>query len=341
MARAAANGSLRHPPLSFPGKDRIMPAAARNPVGATGAVRLTDRIGSTPLIDFGSLVKGLDGKSIRGKAEWFNPGGSVKDRPAFRIIREAELAGDLRPGKTILDASSGNTGIAYAWIGAALGYPVRLVVPANASPSRKRLLAAYGARVTYTDPLGGMDAAIDRAHELFVADPDTYFYANQYCNPANWMAHYDSTALEIWRQSSGSITHFVAGLGTSGTFVGTVRRLKALNPDIVAVSVEPDGPFHGIEGLKHMASSLVPGIYDPGLADVRLCIRTEDAEAMARRVAREEGALVGTSAGAALAACVEIARGLPRDRAAHIVTVLGDGGDRYLEDPQRGAIDKT
>lgn len=317
-----------------------MSAPARNPGGATGAVRLTDRIGSTPLVSLPRLAGGGP-VMLYGKAEWFNPGGSVKDRPAFRMIREAELTGDLRPGKIILDASSGNTGIAYAWIGAALGYSVRLVVPANASPQRKRVLEAYGAAVTYTDPLAGIDGAIETARAIHAADPDTYFYPNQYCNPANWRAHYDTTALEIWQQTGAGITHFVAGLGTSGTFVGTARRLKTLNPRIVCISVEPDASFHGIEGLKHMASAGVPGIYDPGVADVRMGVRTEEAVAMVRRVAREEGVFVGTSSGAALAACMEIAGGLPRDREACIVTILADSGERYLDEhPSREADER-
>jgi cysteine synthase B len=297
------------------------------------ATRVADRIeniGRTPLMRLSSLTHEFPGISIYGKAEWFNPGGSVKDRAAARIIVDAETTGALHPGKTIIDATSGNTGIAYAWIGAARGYPVRLVVPFNAGQERKQILRTYGAEITYTDPTLGMEGAIDEAVRLYREDRDTYFYADQYGNPANWRAHYDGTAREIWDQTDGTITHFVAGVGTSGTFVGTTRRLKTLNPSIKCVSVEPEGPFHGLEGLKHMTGDGVPGIYDRHLADHAVYVRTEDAYRMARRLAQEERLLVGPSSGAALVASVELARVLRKSRRACIVTILCDSGERYL-----------
>ncbi|MEE9270347.1 MAG: cysteine synthase family protein [Candidatus Krumholzibacteria bacterium] len=290
------------------------------------------RIGHTPLLKLESVSRLFTGVSIHAKAEWYNRGGSVKDRAAHRMLLEAELTGALRDGKTILDATSGNTGISYAWIGAVKGYPVRLVVPENVGTDRKRILQAYGAEVIYTDPLLGVDGAIEKARSLYAGEPAKYFYADQYRNPANWKAHYDHTAVEIWEQTGGALTHFVAGLGTSGTFVGTARRLKSLSPGIRCISVEPDGPFHGLEGLKHMGSAVVPAIYDESLADEKRQVRTEDAYAMARTLAREEGLLVGPSGAAAVTACVEIADELPKHRQALIVTVLPDSGDRYLSE---------
>ena len=235
-----------------------------------------------------------------GKAEWYNPGGSVKDRAAARIVAEARRAGKLAPGKILLDSTSGNTGIAYAMLGAALGFPVTLCVPENVSPERKRILQAYGANIIYTDPAEGSDGAIKIARQLAERHPDLYFYADQYSNDANWRAHYDTTANEIWQQTEGRITHFVAMLGTTGTFVGTTRRLKDLNPTIHCISLQPDSAFHGIEGAKHLPSAIVPRIYDASLADQNLEIATEDAHAMARRLAREQGLLVGVSAAAAI-----------------------------------------
>src|SRR5215470_16862958 len=239
-------------------------AAMKSIVYGTGPLA---RVGNTPLIRFERLTREWPHIQILGKAEWTNPGGSVKDRAAFNIIETALRSGALRPGKRLLDATSGNTGIAYAMIGAARGIPVTLCVPANVSLERKRILTAYGAEVIWTDPLEGSDGAIRKAQELYAANPDKYFYADQYSNHANWQAHYYGTAEEIWSQTQGAVTHFVAGLGTSGTFVGTTRRLKELNPAIRAISFQPDSAFHGLEGLKHMPTAIVPKIYDPSLAD--------------------------------------------------------------------------
>lgn len=299
------------------------------PDGGT-AVGLIAQIGHTPLIHVGSVEREFDHVSILGKAEWYNPGGSVKDRAALRMIVEAELTGRLFAGKTILDATSGNTGIAYAWIGAAKGYPVHLVLPNNVGPERKRLLAAHGAKMTFTDPLAGMDGAIDHARRLFEEHPERYFYPDQYSNAANWKAHYDGTAVEIWEQTSGRITHFVAGLGTSGTFMGCTRRLKALAPGVTCVSVQPDNAFHGIEGLKFMDAVCKPRIYDSRLADDNVFIKTEDAYTMARRLVREDGLFVGVSAAAVVAACRELAGRIPPGEGACIVGILGDSGEKYL-----------
>lgn len=280
-----------------------------------------------------SLVRGVRGIELYAKAEWYNPGGSVKDRAAAAIIADAEKAGVLT-GRRLLDATSGNTGIAYAMLGAAKKVPVTLCVPSNVSLERKRILAAYGAEVLWTDPAEGSDGAIRKAQELAAARPDLYYYADQYSNPANWRAHYFGTAVEIWQQTEGRVTHFVAGLGTSGTFVGTARRLKELNPDIRCISLQPDSPLHGLEGLKHMASAIVPKIYDPSLADEDRSVSTEAAYEMARRLAREEGLLVGPSSAAALLGAVELARELHErgDGKAVIVTVLPDSADKYLSE---------
>jgi S-sulfo-L-cysteine synthase (O-acetyl-L-serine-dependent) len=294
---------------------------------------LLDRIGNTPLIRLESVVRRLPGITLLAKAEWTNPGGSVKDRAAAAMVRKALADGSLRKGKTILDATSGNTGIAFAMLGAALGFPVLLAMPSNVSPERKRILKAYGAEVEWTDPDQGSDGAIRRAREMAANDPDKYCYMDQYSNPANWRAHYDTTGPEIWRQSGGTLTHFVAGLGTSGTFMGTVKRLKELNPEIQAVSVQPDSPFNGLEGLKHMATALVPAIYDPALADRNMEIETEAAYTMVKRLAREAGLLVGISAGAAVVACERIAEEeVAAGRAATIVTVLPDSAEKYLSE---------
>lgn len=284
-------------------------------------------IGDTPLMRLATIPRDLSGVEIYAKAEWLNPGGSVKDRPALSMVLAGERSGALRPGKIILDATSGNTGIALAMIGAARGYRVRLCLPANASEERKKILAAYGADLVLTDPLGMTDGAIRTARALAAADPDRYFYADQYNNPANWQAHYETTAPEIWRQTGGRVTHFIAGVGTGGTFVGTARRLIEFNPSVRLIELQPDRPLHGIEGLKHMPSSLVPGIYDPTLADERLAIATEDAYEMVVRLAREEGLFVGISSGAAMAAALTVAR---RVREGVIVTVFPDGGGKYL-----------
>lgn len=295
-----------------------------------------ERIGNTPLIRLEKVGSEIPGVQILGKAEWANPGGSVKDRAALNIVREAESSGQLRPGKILLDATSGNTGIAYSMIGAARGFPVELCMPSNVSIERKRILNAYGAKVVFTDPNDGSDGAIRKAHELYAAAPNKYFYADQYSNDANWQAHYHTTANEIWQQTAGRITHFVATLGTSGTFMGCTRRLRELNSRIKCISLQPDSPFHGLEGLKHMATAIVPKIYDPSLADEDREISTEASYAMLKRLAREEGMLVGISSGAAVVGALEVARGLEKTGwiekhgEAVIVTVLPDSADKYL-----------
>jgi S-sulfo-L-cysteine synthase (O-acetyl-L-serine-dependent) len=294
--------------------------------------QLLDRIGNTPLIRLSRLGAEWPNVEICAKAEWFNPGGSVKDRAAYSMIREGERTGKLRPGKVILDATSGNTGIAYAMIGAALGYRVKLCLPSSASPERKQILGAYGVEIVYTPGDEGTDGAIRRAREIYHSDPEKYFYPDQYGNPANPAAHYRTTAAEIWQQTGGRITHFVAGLGTSGTFVGTTRRLKELNPRIRCISMQPDSGFHGLEGLKHMPTALVPPIYDAGLADENIEVKTEAGQQIAKQLAREEGILVGVSAGAALWASLAVAKGLPRDEPAVVVTVFPDSGEKYLSE---------
>jgi len=286
-------------------------------------------IGNTPLLRLTGFDETIGpGVEIYAKAEWQNPGGSVKDRAAARMIAEGERSGALQAGGTILDATSGNTGIAYAMLGAALGYRVRLCVPANVTPERLRMLRAYGAEVVLTDPMDGSDGAIREARRLHAADP-SLFYPDQYNNPFNWRAHYDTTAREIWEQTGGRITHFVAGLGTSGTFVGTARRLRELSPAVSVISIQPDSPLHAVEGLKHMASSIVPGIYDAAIADEDLRVATEDAQEMTRRLASRHGLLAGVSSGAALAATLRVAA---RARDAVIVTIFPDSGARYLSD---------
>ncbi len=285
-------------------------------------------IGNTPLLRL-RRVEPEGNVEIYAKAEWFNPGGSVKDRAALWMLLEAERSGALTKERTIVDATSGNTGIAYAMIGAALGYRVLLALPANASKERKQTLQAYGAELLLTDPLSGTDGAQQRAKEIVASDPEKYYYPDQYNNPANWRAHYHTTAREIWQQTNGRITHFVAGLGTTGTFVGTSRRLKELVPSISCVSMEPDGPLHGLEGLKHLATAIVPGIYDATLADERLTVSTEEAYDMTRRLAREEGVYAGISSGAALVAALAVASRL---RSGVVVTVFPDGGTRYGSD---------
>lgn len=302
-------------------------------ITAKPGLSLPERIGSTPLVRLEAPVRGLVGITLLGKAEWANPGGSVKDRAAASMIQDARGRGLLVPGKTVLDASSGNTGIAFAMLGAALGFPVQLAMPANVSPERKRMLRAYGAMVDWTNPDLGSDGAIRRARELAGNDPDRFYYADQYSNDANWLAHYRTTGPEIWQQSAGQITHFVAGLGTSGTFMGVTRRLKEFNPAIQAISFQPDSPFHGLEGLKHMGTSLVPAIYNPHLADRSLEVETEAAYAMVKRLAREQGLLVGISAGAAVVASAKIAaEENAAGRQAMIVTVLPDSADKYLSE---------
>ena len=287
-------------------------------------------IGYTPLIRLRNVTRDLPaGVEVFAKAEHLNPGGSVKDRAALAMILDGERSGRLRPGRRILDATSGNTGIAYGMLGAARGYPVTICLPKNANVQRKQILRSYGVELIETDPLQATDGAQVVARELSAREPKKYFYPDQYNNPANWRAHYESTGLEIWEQTEGRVTHFIAGLGTSGTFVGTSRRLKELKPAIRAISMQPSSPFHGLEGLKHMASALVPGIYDPTLADENVEVATEDGQQMARRLAREEGLLVGTSSGANVFAALRLALSLPRDSV--VVTILCDGGDRYAE----------
>jgi len=293
---------------------------------------LLARIGNTPLLPLDALTRDLPNVKLLGKAEWNNPGGSVKDRAAASIVIEARRAGKLAPGKILLDSTSGNTGIAYAMLGAALGFPVTLCVPENASPERKRILQAYGANIIYTDPAEGSDGALKIAHQYAERHPDLYFYADQYSNDANWRAHYETTANEIWQQTEGRITHFVAMLGTTGTFVGATRRLKELNPKIRCISLQPDSAFHGIEGAKHLPSAIVPRIYDSSLADENLEIGTEDAHAMARRLAREQGLLVGVSSAAAIVGCLQIAERLKEDQRVTIVTILCDSGEKYLSE---------
>jgi cysteine synthase B len=304
------------------------------PAGAAATaegVDLLSSIGRTPLVRLARVAGGVPaGVEVYAKAEHLNPGGSVKDRAARAMILAGERAGLLSAGKIILDATSGNTGIAYAMLGAARGYPVTLCLPKNASFERKRILRLYGAQLVETDPAEATDGAQRRARALAEAEPEKYFYPDQYNNDANWRAHYEETAPEIWEQTSGRVTHFLAGLGTSGTFVGVARRLKESNEKIRVVSMQPDSPFHGLEGMKHMETALVPGIYDPALADENVEVSTEDAQEMTRRLAREEGLLVGISSGANVFAALRLARGLAPG--AVVVTVLCDGGGRYLSE---------
>ncbi len=299
---------------------------------------IADLIGETPLIRLRRMERDLPGVELYAKAEWMNPGGSVKDRPALRMVQEGLAEGRLVPGQVILDATSGNTGIAYAMIGAAMGFKVTLCVPENVTPERKRILRAYGAELIFTNPLEGSDGAIRMAQQMNAAAPGKYFYADQYNNDFNWKAHYDTTGPEIIRQAGARLTHFVAGLGTSGTFMGTGRRLREFNPGIVLASVQPDSPLHGLEGLKHMESAMVPGIYDQTLADRDVRVGTEEAYEMTRRLAQEEGLLVGISSGANLAGALKVARA-----DAVVVVVFCDGGERYLserfwENPPEGAL---
>ncbi|HLJ59066.1 MAG TPA: cysteine synthase [bacterium] len=295
------------------------------------SVSLLDRIGNTPLVRLRRVIRGVsDAVEVYLKAEWLNPGGSVKDRPVLRMLADAERDGRLTPGKTILDSTSGNAGIAYAMIGAVKGYPVELVMPASASEERRRIIAAYGARITLSDPLEGSDGAILLAREIHGRDPERYFKPDQYNNPSNWRAHYDTTGPEILEQTGGQVTHFVAGLGTTGTLVGTGRRLHDADPRIRVVAVEPDAPLHGLEGLKHIVTSIVPGIYDPAVHDRKVSVATEDGYAMARRLAKEEGCFVGESTGAAVVGALQVAHELA---SGVVVVIAPDGGDRYLSTP--------
>lgn len=310
---------------------------AKNPlrtesVAGTEAIgrNLLDCIGNTPLLRLERMGQKYSNAEFYGKAEWLNPGGSVKDRPALEMIRDAERSGRLKPGQTILDATSGNTGIAYAMIAAASGYRVKLCLPASASEERKKILAAYGAEIVITPGDEGSDGAILKAREIMAAEPGKYFYPDQYGNPANWRAHYKTTASEIWKQTAGRVTHFVAGMGTSGTFVGVTRRLKELNPAIRCISLQPDAAFHGLEGWKHMQSAIVPEIYDATLADSNLTVKTEEAYRLVKRAAREEGLLLSPSSGAALDGCFQVAASLKPAECAIIVTIFPDSGTKYL-----------
>jgi cysteine synthase B len=307
---------MAYPSSSAPSTDRA-------------ASSILDLIGRTPLVRLPRFERETPGVELYAKAEWQNPGGSVKDRAAARMIAEGEASGRLRPGLTIVDATSGNTGIAYAMVGAARGYKVKLFLPENASPERKLILRAFGAELVLTSPLEGTDGAIREVRRTVAAEPDRYFYPDQYSNDGNWRAHFDGTGPEIIEQTNGRITHFVAGLGTSGTFVGTGRALRQFNPAIRLISFEPDSPFHGLEGLKHMATAMVPAIYDRSLADESLSVSTEAAHRLVRRLAREEGLLVGISAGAALSATLDVARRL---QSGVVVTVFPDGAEKYLSE---------
>lgn len=318
------NAASSNPPPARPGlTDKRSAAAGQS---------LLARIGNTPLLRLNALLPDRPAVDLLAKAEWYNPGGSVKDRAAANIVCEARRDGKLVPGKILLDSTSGNTGIAYAMLGAALGFPVTLCVPENVSPERKRILQAYGANIIFTDPGEGSDGAIKIARQLAERHPDLYFYADQYSNDANWRAHYLTTANEIWQQTEGRITHFVCMLGTTGTFVGTTRRLKELNPQIRCISLQPDSAFHGIEGAKHLPSAIVPRIYDASLADENLEVSTEAAHAMARLLAREHGLLVGVSSAAAVVGSLEVASSLKKNQPATIVVILSDSGDKYLSE---------
>jgi cysteine synthase B len=302
------------------------------PVAIPGLPRtstsIVDLIGNTPLIRLPKFEAGLRNVELYAKAEWKNPGGSVKDRPALRMIEDGERSGALTRDRIILDATSGNTGIAYAMIGAARGYRVRLCVPENVTPERKRILRAFGAEIVFTDPMQGSDGAIIRVREMFASTPDLYFYPDQYNNPGNWRSHYDTTAPEIIEQTGGRLTHFVAGLGTSGTFVGAGRRFREFNASIRLISIQPDSPLHGLEGLKHMETAIVPGIYDPSLADEDLGVSTEEAFELTRQLAHE-GLFVGISSGANLGGALNVAR---RASDAVIVVIFPDGGEKYLSE---------
>jgi cysteine synthase B len=293
------------------------------------AESVIELIGKTPLVRLRHFEREVPGVELYAKAEWQNPGGSVKDRAALRMITDGEASGRLKPGQTIVDATSGNTGIAYAMVAAARGYQVKLFLPENASPERKLILRAFGAELVLTSPLEGTDGAIREVRSVVSAEPQKYFYPDQYSNDSNWRAHYDGTGPEIIEQSGGRLTHFVAGLGTSGTFIGVGRALRRFNPAIKLISFQPDSPFHGLEGLKHMPTALVPAIYDSSLADENLGISTEDAHQFVRRLAREEGLLVGISSGAALAAALQVARKVEHGV---VVTVFPDGAEKYLSE---------
>jgi cysteine synthase B len=292
------------------------------------AIRIIESVGNTPLLELSRISEEVAPVRILGKAEWYNPGGSVKDRPALNMVLDGERTGRLTKDKVLLDATSGNTGIAYAMIGAAMGYRIKLTVPKNIGLIRQRILEAYGAELVLTDPTLGTDGAIEEAIRIYEAEPDAYFYSDQYGNDANWQAHYNGTGPEIWSQTGGEATHFVAGLGTTGTFRGNGTFLKEKNEKIKLISFQPNSPMHGLEGMKHLPTALVPAIYREDLVDENIWIQTEDAQAMVRRLAREEGILVGPSAGAAVTAALQVARDLTSGT---VVTVLPDSGHKYLD----------
>ena len=289
-------------------------------------------VGKTPLLDVSFAFPELGEKvTVHGKAEWNNPGGSVKDRAGYFIIRDALETGKLSDGKALLDSSSGNTGIAYAWLGARLGVKVTLAVPGSLAKHRRAILEAYGVELLFTDPLEGSDGAIREVRLMLKAEPERYWYADQYSNPMTWTAHYKTTAPEIFEQTGGKVTHFVTGLGTSGTFIGTSRRLRELNPEVRVVSMEPDGPMHGLEGLKHMETSIVPAIYDTAVADSKMTVSTDEAQATAHRLAKKGGILLGPSGAANLGAAVRLGRELAaQGRTACIATIFPDAGERYV-----------
>src|SRR5689334_14456746 len=306
-----------------------LPKAMHAPLSSS----LLDQVGNTPLLRLAKLDAETPGVEIYAKAEFFNPGGSVKDRAGLNMILDGERTGRLTPERTLLDATSGNTGIAYAMIGALKGYKVKLCLPANASHERKQILKAYGAEMVFSDPAEGSDGAIRLCRKIYEADPDAYFYPDQYNNPANWKAHYEGTAMEILEQTGGAITHFVACMGTSGTFTGNSRRLKRDLPHVQCISAQPSSGFHGLEGLKHMPTAIVPGIYDQKIADDNLWIETEDAYRLVRRLAREEGLLVGISSGCNVHAAATLARELSaKGESAVIVTMLCDSAEKYLSE---------
>jgi cysteine synthase B len=291
-------------------------------------------VGNTPLVRIRSIGRHLDGVRLHAKLEWFNPGGSVKDRAALQMIRDAQAGGRLEPGKTLIDSTSGNTGVAYAMLGAALGLRVSLVMPSNVTPARKHVARAYGAELIESDPMEGSDGAIRLVRALVAKDPGRYFYPDQYSNPSNPLAHYLGTGPEIWEQTRGEVTHFVCGIGTSGTVMGTRRRLKELRKEIQVVAVEPEEPMHGLEGLKHMPSSIVPAIYDEASLDAKLSVGTDEGWDMAERLCREEGLPVGHSSGAAMAGALRVAEGLAsRGQRGVVVTLFPDRADRYFPEP--------
>jgi len=302
--------------------------SARGDLATDRRSRILECVGNTPLLELPRISAEVAPVRILGKAEWYNPGGSVKDRPALNMILDGEASGRLTRDKTLLDATSGNTGIAYAMLGAALGYEVKLCVPKNIGPIRQRILESYGAELVMTDPTKGSDGAIEEAMAIYEEDPDRYFYPDQYGNDANWQAHYHTTGPEILEQTQREVTHYVSGLGTSGTFTGTGRRLREEKPDVRLISFQPDGPMHGLEGMKHLPTSIVPRIYDESVADENRWIKTEDAQAMCLRLAKEEGLLVGLSAGAAVACALQVARDFSEGV---VVTILCDSGHKYLD----------